>query len=131
MKLIKSILLILVASMTLASCTCKTSQEIENSKKFRHMVFFKFKDTASPEEIKVINDAFIALPKSIPEISDFEWGLNQSSEDINEGLTHCYMVTFSSEEDLEIYLPHPDHQAFVKKLKPILDKVVVLDYWAN
>ena len=95
------------------------------------MVFFKFKDAASKEEIKVVNDAFIALPKSIPEISSFEWGLNNSPENLNQDLTHCYMVTFSSEADRDIYLPHPSHKAFVEKLKPILDKVVVLDYFVE
>lgn len=131
MRQIKSIVLVLAISMTLASCNCKTSQEMENSKTLRHLVFFKFKDSASPEEIKVINDAFIALPESIPEIRAFEWGLNNSPENLHQDLTHCYMVTFSSEADREIYLPHPSHKAFVEKLKPILDKVVVLDYFVE
>ena len=131
MKLIKSMALILVISMTLGSCTSKTTLEIGNSKTLRHLVFFKFKDAASQEEIKIVNDAFIALPESIPEIKDFEWGLNNSPENLNQELTHCYMVTFSSEADREIYLPHPSHKAFVEKLKPILDKVVVLDYFVE
>lgn len=131
MKLIKSTILLLVMSMTFAACNSKTSEEMEKSKTLRHLVFFKFKDSASPEEIKVVNDAFIALPKSIPQIRAFEWGLNNSPENLHQDLTHCYMVTFSSEEDREIYLPHPSHQAFVEKLKPILDKVVVLDYFVE
>ena len=28
-------------------------------------------------------------------------------------------------------LPHPDHQAFVKVLRPVLDKVMVIDYWTK
>ena len=28
----------------------------------------------------------------------------------------------------EIYLPHPDHKAFVEILKPILDDVFVIDF---
>ena len=131
MKLIKSMALILVISLTLGSCTSKTTLEIGNSKTLRHLVFFKFKDSASLEEIKIVNDAFIALPESIPEIKDFEWGLNNSPENLNQELTHCYMVTFSSEADRDIYLPHPSHKAFVEKLKPILDKVVVLDYFVE
>jgi hypothetical protein len=122
---------LLLFAILLVSCSTNQSEKTENAKTLRHLVFFKFKDSASPEEIKVINDAFIALPESIPVIRDFEWGLNNSPENLNQDLTHCYMVTFSSEADREIYLPHPSHKAFVEKLTPILDKVVVLDYFAK
>ncbi|MFG0263746.1 MAG: Dabb family protein, partial [Rhodopirellula sp. JB055] len=76
-------------------------------------------------------DAFRNLPNEIPEIADFEFGTNNSPEGLNEGLTHCFLVTFESEEDREAYLPHPAHLAFVEVLKPHLEKVVVIDYWAD
>ena len=41
------------------------------------------------------------------------------------------MVTFDSEEGREQYLPHPDHMNFVEVLKPVLDKVRVLDFWED
>jgi hypothetical protein len=34
-------------------------------------------------------------------------------------------------KDREIYLPHPDHKAFVEIAGPHIDKVLVLDYWAQ
>jgi hypothetical protein len=64
-------------------------------------------------------------------IKDFEWGKNTSPENLNQGLTHCFLVTFSSDKDRDTYLVHPDHKAFVEVLKPHLDKVTVLDYWAG
>jgi hypothetical protein len=97
----------------------------------RHVVMFKFKDTSSPEDIKRVEDAFRDLAKKIKVIKDFEWGTNNSPENLNQGLTHCFLVSFSSEKDREVYLPHPDHQAFVEILKPHLDKVTVIDYWAK
>lgn len=97
----------------------------------RHVVLFKFKDEAQPEQIKAVEDAFRALPSKIKEIKDLEWGTNNSPEGLNEGLTHCFFVTFASEEDRAAYLPHPDHKAFGAVLSPILDKVVVVDYWAG
>ncbi len=30
-----------------------------------------------------------------------------------------------------VYLPHPEHTAFVNLLKPHLEKAVVVDYWAG
>jgi len=97
----------------------------------RHVVMFKFNDTASQEQIKVVEDAFHALQDKIDVIYDYEWGTNNSPEGLNKGLTHCFLVTFKSEEDREVYLPHPDHMAFVEVLKPVLDDVTVIDYWTS
>ena len=95
----------------------------------RHVVSFKFKDGTSADDIKKIEDAFRALPSKIKEIKDFEFGTNNSPENLNQGFTHCFLVTFASEKDREVYLPHPAHLAFVEMLKPHLDKVFVIDYW--
>jgi hypothetical protein len=97
----------------------------------RHVVLLSFKEESSPEAIKEVEDAFIALQDKIPQIRDFEWGVNNSPEGLNKGLTHCFFVTFESEEDREIYLPHPDHQAFVEVLSPHMKDVTVVDYWVK
>jgi hypothetical protein len=100
-------------------------------KELRHVVLFSFKATSSPEDIRNVEDAFRALPSKIREIRSFEWGTNNSPEGLSQGFTHCFLVTFSSEKDREVYLPHPAHQAFVEVLRPHLDKVLVIDYWAG
>ena len=108
-------------------------QETNTSEKplLRHVVMFSFKEESSAEDIKTVEDAFIALQDKIPQIRDFEWGTNNSPEGLNKGLTHCFLVTFESEEDREIYLPHPAHQAFVDVLSPHLEDVTVIDYWTK
>lgn len=104
---------------------------MEQEKVLRHVVLFKFKEGTSAEDIKKIEEAFNALPSKIKEIKGFEWGLNNSPENINQGFTHCYFLTFKSEEDRAIYLPHPDHKAFGQIVGPHLDKVLVVDYWTG
>jgi len=101
-----------------------------NAKVLRHVVLFKFTDSSKPDEIKKVEDAFRALSGKIKLIKDFEWGKNTSPENLNQGLTHCFLVTFASDKDRDDYLVHPDHKAFVDVLKPYLDKVTVIDYWA-
>jgi hypothetical protein len=81
---------------------------------YRHVVFFKFKDDASKEAVKGI-----------------EGGTNVSPEGLNDGFTHCFLVTFKDKAGLEVYLPHPEHEKFVSQLKPLLDKACVLDYVAQ
>ena len=100
-------------------------------KVLRHAVFFSFKEESSEEDIQRIVDAFRELPSKIDEIIDFSWGTNNSPEKHDAGFTHCFMVTFDSEEGRATYLPHEDHLAFVEILKPVLDAPRVLDFWAE
>jgi len=97
----------------------------------RHVVLFGFKETASPEEVQKIIDAFKALPSQISEIKGFEWGTNNSPEGLNQGLTHAFTLTFHSEADRDAYLPHPSHKAFGDIIGSSLDKVTVVDYWTK
>lgn len=101
------------------------------NKKLRHVVMFGWNQDASPAEITKIVEAFSALPSKIALIKDYEWGTNNSPEKLNQGLTHCFFLTFDSEKDRDAYLVHPAHQEFVKLLKPAPAKVTVLDYWTN
>ncbi len=105
--------------------------ENPNLGRVRHVVLFKFKDTATPEQIKSVEDAFRALPSKVPAILDFEWGTNMSPEKLDQGFTHCFFLTFKTAADRDAYLPHPAHKAFGKILRPHLDKVLVVDYVAK
>ena len=97
----------------------------------RHVVLFKFKDSAAPADVQQIEEAFRALPAQIDVIQDFEWGTDVSVEGKAEGYTHCFFVTFADAAGRDAYLPHPAHQAFGQVLRPHLDKVLVFDYWAR
>jgi hypothetical protein len=105
------------------------AQEKPNSM-LRHIVMFKFKDSSSKEDVQKVVDAFRSLKKSIPSIAAFEYGTNNSPENLANGFTHCFLVSFKNEKDRELYLPHPKHTEFVEILKPHLDKVQVIDYWS-
>jgi hypothetical protein len=120
---------LIVLSILLLIMSDSTAQNSE--KLLRHVVLLKFKDSSSPTDIKKVEDAFRALPSKIATIKTFEWGTNNSPENLNQGFTHCFFVSFASEKDREVYLPHPDHKAFVSVLSPHLDKVLVIDYWTN
>jgi hypothetical protein len=136
------IILVLILSLFLNSCNnasknnfiedneMKETKELM-TKRLRHVVLFKFKETSTEADIKTLESAFAQLPEKIKEIKDFEWGLNNSPEGLDKGFTHCFFVTFESEEARAVYLPHPDHQAFVALLGPHADDVLVFDYWAK
>ncbi len=127
----KKILIALSLTVCAFFTACSPNQPMQDQKMLRHVVLFKFTDTSTPEEVKKIEDAFGALAGKIDLIKDYEWGTNSSPEGLNQGLTHCFFVSFASDKDRDDYLVHPDHQAFVEVLKPHLDKVTVVDYWTK
>ncbi|MDA1229400.1 MAG: Dabb family protein [Planctomycetota bacterium] len=96
----------------------------------RHVVIFKFKPEVTAAQLDEVNRAFQNLKIAIPQIQDFERGLNNSPEEKNQGFTHGYLLTFASEADRDAYLPHPDHKKFGALLGGKLDDVFVFDYWA-
>lgn len=129
---IKSIVPVLLAMFAFGAMSVTINAKDKKSDPvLRHVVCFKFKKEAKPSEIQRIEREFASLKKKIPQIRAFEMGTNNSPEGLNKGFTHCFVVTFGSEKDREIYLPHPAHKAFVKILKPILEDVFVIDYWSD
>jgi len=103
----------------------------KEEKLLRHVVIFKFKDSATPEQVKQVEQAFSALPTKINTIIDYEWGTNVSPENHAQGYTHCFLVTFKDAAGRDFYLPHSAHKEFGKILGPHLDKVLVIDFVGN
>ena len=94
----------------------------------RHIVLFKFKPTVPAAEVASLEAEFAGLRDKISAVQSLEWGTNTSQEGLAKGFTHCFTLTFASEADRAAYLPHPLHQAFVARVRPALDDVLVLDY---
>ena len=107
------------------------AQQDGNNRKLFHVVSLKFKEGASKEQIKAVEDAFAGLKDKIPGISAMTWGTNVSPEKHDKGFTHCFILVFDTERARDDYLPHPDHKAFVKVLGPVLADVFVIDFWGE
>ena len=100
-------------------------------KALKHAVFFKFKDGTSDDAVCVVEDGLAGLPAKIDTIKAFEWGKNNSPEKHDQGFTHCFMFTFDSEDGLKEYVDHPSHVEVAKDLRPKMEKVRVIDFWAD
>lgn len=94
----------------------------------RHVVLFKFKPEVPAARVAELVAAFEQLPSQIDGIEGFEWGTDVSPEGLQDGFTHCFLVTFVDAAARDAYLPHPAHQAFVAELRPCLEKALVADY---
>ncbi|HVV73927.1 MAG TPA: Dabb family protein [Verrucomicrobiae bacterium] len=96
-----------------------------------HVVAFKFKPSATPQDIKKVEVAFEQLKHKIPQVVTLEWGTNVSPEQRNKGFTHCFVLSFKTDKDRDAYLEHPEHKAFGKLVGPVLDDVFVVDFWSK
>jgi hypothetical protein len=99
--------------------------------KLQHVVCFKFKTTATAQDIKQVEEAFQALKQKIPQVVTLEWGTNVSKEKRDKGFTHCFVLSFKSEKDRDTYIEHPEHKAFGKIVGPVLDDMFVIDFWSK
>jgi hypothetical protein len=125
-----NILLCVIVLLGLALCAFAADAPAKKET-LRHVVAFKFKDTATPDQIKEIENAFRALKTKIPEIASLEWGTNVSKENRDKGFTHCFIVTFKNEKDRDTYIVHPEHKKFVDLALPSIADVFVLDFVAK
>ena len=117
--------------ITLSPVLILLAMNANAAEKLQHVVSFKFKSSASSEDIKKVEDAFRALKEKIPQMVNLEWGTNVSKEKHDKGFTHCFIVTFKNENDRDTYIAHPNHKAFGKILGPVLEDVFVIDFWAK
>lgn len=122
---------LLVSGFVLLSMAAEGNPKPKKSGRLQHVVSFKFKEDASPEQIDNLVRAFGELPRKIKEIKSFEWGTNVSPEKHDKGFTHMFIVTFKTEKDRDTYLTHPAHQDFVKLVGPIVADVFVIDFWST
>jgi len=124
----------LLVSLALALgviAAAKYDSKEKKSGKLLHVVAFKFKESATKEQITEIESAFRDLKKKIKEVKDYQWGTNVSPEKHDKGFTHGFILTFTSEKDRDVYLVHPDHKEFGKLVGPVLADVFVIDFWAQ
>ncbi len=101
------------------------------AEKLQHVVSFKFKSTAAPDDIKKVETAFRALKEKIPQVVKLEWGTNISKENLDKGFTHCFILSFKNEKDRDAYISHAEHKDFVKLVGPVLEEAFVIDFWAK
>ena len=99
---------------------------------YRHVVLFQFNDDTPESTVQGIEVAFRKLCAELPFVTGFEWGRNSSPENLDDGFTHCFLVTFADAHGRDTYLPHPAHVAFCTDyLDEHLKKVCVIDYLPN
>jgi hypothetical protein len=126
--------ILMVAAMVLASgfsAVSANAAQGEGKKQLNHVVLIKFKSSVTPEQIKKVEEAFAALKEKVPGVTSLRYGTNVSPEKKNKGYTHAFVLTFNTDNDRDAYLVHPEHKAFGKVLGPVMEDVLVIDFWSQ
>ncbi|QDQ28530.1 Dabb family protein [Chitinimonas arctica] len=98
------------------------------NKPLRHLVLFAFKPQAPVAELVA---ALYALPAAIEEVLSLEGGEDVSPENLAQGYTHAFLLTFADPAARDRYLVHPAHVQFVQMVQEWAAQVLVFDYFAE
>ncbi|KAL9942345.1 hypothetical protein D7B24_000285 [Verticillium nonalfalfae] len=101
-----------------------------------HLVLFQFKEDASSSAIRdatarmlQLKDNCVHPTSGTPYIVSAKGGKDNSPEGLQGGITHAFVVEFSSASDRDYYVKEdPVHKAFVKSIEGLVTKAVVVDF---
>jgi hypothetical protein len=108
-----------------------TAEKSRKDRELKHVLFLKYKESATAEQVKDLEEAIAKLPSECETIRAFEWGKNNSPEKHDEGFTDCFMFTFDDTKGLMAYVATPAHKAVVEKIVAVAEKGRVLDFWTE
>ena len=94
----------------------------------RHYGMFQFYKEITEAEIEHCFAVMMDMVGKIPGLLEMEHGPYDSSEGLNDGYTHGFIMTFDSPRSRENYLPHPIHEKVKEYVIPKLERVVVFDF---
>jgi len=94
----------------------------------RHYGVFQFKDGIDEEQIDLCFAEMMGMVGKIPGLLAMEHGPYDSTEGMNDGFTHGFIMTFDNLESRDAYLPHPEHERVKLIVVPCLERVVVFDF---
>lgn len=92
----------------------------------KHLVFFKFKDDASTEDIQTMAEGLGNLPEIIEEIREFVFGRDVIHSE--RSYDFALVSLFDDLEALQRYSGHPAHQAVVAHIKTICSSILAVDF---
>ena len=88
---------------------------------FIHIFGFRWRPEATDADKERAKDAILAFHGAIPGLIDVHVGENLSPR--NQGFTFVGLMTFTDKAAADAYTVHPQHQALLEWLVPLIDPV--------
>ncbi len=96
--------------------------------KVKHIALLKFKEGTVSEQIDKAFSELMDLSENVDGIEDYVSGPNISPENLSQGYTHGFVMTFQDLAARDAFLPHPEHEKVKAGLMPLLDSMIVVDF---
>jgi hypothetical protein len=96
--------------------------------KVKHIVLLKFKDGTTEEQIDGFFGELLDLSESAMGLEDYVSGNNCSHENLNQGFTHGFVMTFTDSSVRDAYLASETQIRYKAMSAPIVDATVVFDF---
>ncbi|KAF2740863.1 hypothetical protein EJ04DRAFT_424059 [Polyplosphaeria fusca] len=101
-----------------------------------HVVLFQFKPGTAPVAVKEVTSKMFGLKKSCIHpstgnryIQSITGGKDISTEALQNGMTHAFILRFQTKEHRDYYLSEdPVHRAFRETASTVLERVQVIDF---
>lgn len=92
----------------------------------RHIALFRWQDGTTPEQVAQVEKILTALPTAIPELASYSFGKDVG---ISEGAYDFAVVADVADETAFVtYRDHPEHQAALAVIKPMLSERAALQF---
>ncbi len=123
---------VLLVGLTACSTQpAKTGYVTTHTQSINHVVLVWFKQGTTKADIDEVIQETNKLPALIPQVKTMSLGRAIASDRkmVDDSFDLGIYLTFASQQDMQAYLRHPKHVAFVNKfVKPRLAKLLVYDF---
>ncbi len=96
--------------------------------KVKHIALFKFKEGTTEGQINKIFDDILDLTENVTGVEDYVSGTNNSSEGLNKGFSHGFVMTFVDAAARDAYLANSDHERVKALLLANIEDGLVFDF---
>jgi hypothetical protein len=91
-----------------------------------HVVLLNVKQSVAPRDVDALAATVHALG-DIDQVESVAWGPNTSTEGLDHGYSHGFVVRFADQAGLDAYTPHAIHRRVVEAVEATADGVLVFD----
>jgi hypothetical protein len=96
--------------------------------KVKHIVLLKFKDGTTEEQIDGFFNELLDLSDSALGLEDYVSGNNCSLENLNQGFTHGFVMTFTDSATRDAYLASEAQIRYKAMSAPLVEATLSFDF---
>ena len=87
----------------------------------KHIVLVRFKKEITTQQIRQIFEKNGALEHILPSMKNFDYGKYNGAMERHKGFDYAFYMTFTSAQQRDEYLIHPEHVKVGNELRSMLD----------